>query len=206
MSTVRVLSDGAAAIKSRIQRLPRLIGLAAESYAKRNAKQLVREFHDGIKERKFGLVKLRPATITAKERMALERPSSPLYGVGDYDEKHSYANMMKIKREKYKYTVYPSGEYEHKKRGRGKGGPRIRLRDLLAVHEYGRTIPNAFGKSISVRLPPRPALRYAYTRLMKDIKKRDPSAKVRLAVVKYLRTADELALKATINRAVGVEP
>ena len=187
--TVRVLSNGASALKSRIQRLPKLIGTIAESYAKRNAETLVKMFHDGIKENKLGLTKLKPATISAKEKMALERPESPLYGVGDYDLRHSYSNMMRIKKEKYKYTVYPSGEYEHAQRGKKKTGGRIRLRDLLIIHEYGRTISNAFGKGITVRLPPRPALRYSYTRLMAELRRKDPSKKVQKAMARYVGKA-----------------
>lgn len=182
---------------SRIHRLPKLVGPKMDTYIKKRAERLVELFHDGIKQRKLRLKPLTENTIKRKERLGYSEPETPLYGVGDDDPRHTYANMMKIRRRlkgtQIRYTVAPSNAKHH--------GSKLRLRQLFVVHEYGTTINNAFGVSGRVvRIPPRPAFRYAYRRLMAEMARQDPVPKVRAAMAKLVKTGDQAALKKIAER------
>jgi hypothetical protein len=70
----------------------------------------------------------------------------------------------------------------------------ISLRALFDVHEYGTTISNGFGRGIVIRIPPRPAMRYAYRRYMAERAKQDPALRMRAAIARFIRLGDAAAL------------
>jgi len=186
------------AAESRIRRLPVLVAKGADSLIKKRASDLVKYFHDGIKGGTFRLKPLTTASIAAKQSRGYEQPQTALYGLGDEDPKRTYANMMEVKKStsgrKITYTVRPSSRKHH--------SSKLRLRDLFVVHEYGAIINNAFGVAgMVVRIPPRPAFRYAYRKLMREIASQDPSKTVKQACVRYVRRGDSEALRTIHERS-----
>ena len=193
-------STSNSAIASRIRRLPKMATDLIEASAKHDAEALVKTFHDGIKGRKLGLLPLKDATISRKEAMGLDRPESPLYGLGDDFIEGTYSNMMEVTRDQSarRFVVRPKDGYHYrlvaKKDGQGVVRDKIKLRDLFIVHEYGTTISNGFGRGILIRIPPRPAFRYAYDKLMDQKRRRDPAKEVRKAIASYVRDNDKKAM------------
>ena len=186
------LSESFEAIRSRMRRLPVMMPKVIKAFAKHDAEELIRLFHDGIQEGRFELMPLQPRTIRRKEAMGYGAPDVPLHGKGDEDQSRSYMNMLRIRQDGRRYRVIPSRGYHWSKK--------IKLTDLFMVHEYGCTITNGFGVGITIRLPPRPALRYAYRDLMVMKSQQEPSDKVRMAMLKYVMEANEEALKKIIKR------
>jgi hypothetical protein len=191
------LSINKTAIARRIANLPKMVTDAIESCAKGQAQALRSEFHDGIKENLFGLAPIKEATISRKEAMGFDRPESPLYGLGDEAE-DTYANMMEVFRDEgvKKYVVRPRDGFHMVQKADGSiVRSKFKLKDLFAVHEYGCSISNGFGKGIPIRIPPRPAMRYAYNALMAKLKERDPAKELRQAIASYVREDNKRALK-----------
>lgn len=203
-------STSTSAIASRIRRLPKMATDLIEASAKRDAEALVKAFHDGVKKDELGLLPLKDATISRKEAMGFDKPESPLYGLGDEFIQGTYCNMMEVVKDTAarKYVVKPRDDY-HYSVSEGKDGQtivrdKIKLRDLFIVHEYGTTISNGFGMGILIRLPPRPAFRYAYEKFMDRKRKSDPAKKVKQAIIKYVRTNDARAMELIVKRG-GLE-
>lgn len=184
------------AVQGRIKRLPKLMLDRLEGYAKRDAVGVIDEFQRGLEERSLRLKPLEPSTVQRKAAVGLEHPDHPLWGFG-LSESRSYVNMMEVKKVGKAYVVRPKNRFHHGKRKPGDSGERkIRLRDLFDVHEYGATIIGAFGHMGQiVRIPARPAFRYAYRRYMADKAKRDPAKEVKAAIVRYVNTGDRKALE-----------
>ena len=65
---------------------------------------------------------------------------------------------------------------------------------LFDVHEYGAVITNGFGRGIYIRIPPRPALRYAYRKYMAAKAKNDPSPQIGKAIVAAVQHGDQDAI------------
>lgn len=195
------------AVASRIRRLPKLMSDYAETSARRDAEALVKDFHDGIMKNRLGLVPLQDATVSRKSAMGFESPDSPLYGLGDEFMQGTYANMMEVRKDSsaMRYVVAPRDGYHYEVLD-GDGGRRIvrgkiKLRKLFLIHEYGCTISNGFGRGIVIRIPPRPAFRYAYDRLMNRKRRADPSGDVRKAIGRYVRAGDAAALRKIAGRS-----
>jgi len=197
-------------IASRINHLPKMALDLIEASAKRDAEALVKTFHDGIKEGKMDLLPLKDATISRKEAMGFDRPESPLYGLGDDFLQGTYSNMMEVVKDESvkKYVVKPKEGYHYSQHENKDGSTRIvrdkiKLRDLFIVHEYGTTISNGFGRGILIRIPPRPAFRYAYDELMDKKRRYDPADKVRKAIMDFVRRNDKKAMEKIIEQGLA---
>jgi len=184
------------AVKTRVRRLPKLMISQMKAHARRDANGVIKEFRDGISNDALMLRRLRPLTIESKARRALESPETPLYGLG-MEDRRSYVNMLHVKKVGDRmYVVRPKPGYHHGKRWPGdQAKKQIKLKDLFDVHEYGAVINNAFGRGIVVRIPPRPALRFAYKKYIRRRARQDPAVAVRVAIAKYVRMGDAVALK-----------
>lgn len=184
------------AVRSRVRRLPKLMISQMKAHARKDANGVIKEFHDGIKNDSLRLQRLKPATIESKERRGLMQPETPLYALG-LEDKRSYVNMLHVRKVGDRmYVVRPKHGYHHGKRWPGdEPKQKIKLKDLFDVHEYGAVINNAFGKGIMVRIPPRPALRYAYKKYIRRRAREDPAVAVRIAIAKYIKAGDAVALK-----------
>jgi hypothetical protein len=179
------------AVRSRVRRLPQMYEDMVVAIQKSDANRLVSLFHLGIIDRKLRLEKLKPRTIAVKSRRGFPEPTHPLYAAGDLMD-DSYANMMEVSEEKVgqsgkRWTVRPRDAKHHE--------ADLPLRALFIVHEYGTTITNGFGRGIFIRIPPRPAFRYAFRRLMNERKARDDSSLVRAAIARFIRRGDRAAYK-----------
>jgi hypothetical protein len=123
----------------------------SEAILKREAILFIKLFQDGIKNREFGLEKLKDGTIQQKKYMNYKKPETPLYGMGLELERKTYINILKIKKLKKGYKIYPSSEKHHKSK--------LTLRELFIIHEQGRTIKSKNGL---IKIPARPAFRKTY--------------------------------------------
>jgi hypothetical protein len=208
---VKVKSPEYWAIRKRIQRLPKMATDLIKTSAKRDAELLVKEFHDGIKKDKFGLLPLKDRTISRKEALGLSQPETPLYGLGDDFVQGTYCNMMEVIEEPAKrmYLVKPRDGYHYSlkkdKDGFVIGKDKIKLADLFIVHEYGCTINNGFGRGIFIRIPPRPALRLAFDSVLKSKARKEPADEVRKAIREYIKTGNESAMRKIAEREKGSE-
>jgi hypothetical protein len=147
--------------KERLKQLPQFMLDFAFAQVKRDAVDLIKNFHDGIMKNNFRLQALAPATVRAKARQGMPMPKSPLYGKGDAMADRAYSNMMRLRKLRFGWQVYPSWAKHHTSD--------LKLRDLLKIHEYGKKFINKGGTITNI--PPRPAFRKAYERLLKDRKK-----------------------------------
>jgi hypothetical protein len=188
-------SQSYSAKRARIARLPKLYAKAAEAGARYMAEELVRNFHDGIVDDTLGLEPLRPRTVSRKGALGYDEPGTPLYGMGDAESERSYANMMRISRKGTKFVVRPSRALHWSKK--------VPLSTMFRVHEYGATITDGFGKGIFIRIPPRPAFRYAYDKLMRRLERRDPAAEVRAAARRFVADGDAAAFREIERRSTG---
>jgi len=184
------------AVEARIHRLPQMMIGQMKAHALHDAKSVIENFKYGISNRLFRLKSLKPTTIASKVARGFEKPDVPLYGLGE-EERDSYINCLHVRNIGNRlYSVEPRNDWHHGKRTADDSPEhKIRLKDLFDVHEYGTVINNAFGrKGLMVRVPPRPALRYAYKAYMAYKKKTDPEFAVRIAIAKYVRSGDREAL------------
>ena len=181
------------AVRSRIRRLPELYQESLEALQKRDADRLVELFRDGILQGQLRLTPLSPVTVTEKTRKGYSYPTRPLVGKGASDL-NSYANMMVVTEERRgrgkRWIVTPKDEDHHE--------ADLSLEALFRIHEFGATIHSASGPPI--RIPPRPAFRYAFRRLMRERARRDDSQAVQEAIARYVRRGDRRALKIVRER------
>jgi hypothetical protein len=191
------------AIRKRIDSLPELLSTTVENVAKRRAELLVENFHDGIIGDKFGLYQLEPDTVARKDALGMQSPDTPLYGLGD-DAEDTYANMLEARRDGpgKRYVVGARDAYHQVLRPDGTvARSRLKLAKLLAIHEHGCTIMNGFGRGITIRLKPRPALRCAYRKTMAQLKREEPAAEVRSAIARLVKSGDDSAMREIARRA-----
>jgi hypothetical protein len=178
-------SDSYRAKIARIKRLPKISEDIMMSKLKRDTTNLIEEFQKGVRLNNFGLRKLQKVTVDGKFKLKYDKPDTPLYGLGDREDK-SYINMFRIRKIKNGYKIYPSWAKHHKSK--------LSLRSLFLVHEYGCTISMPNGAV--VRIPPRPALFKAYEILMnkKRRDKRETSKEVKTAMTEYINTGKKLLI------------
>lgn len=188
-------SQNAEAVRSRIRRLPKMMIGLMEAGTQNACTAVNMRFQVGIINKRLRLTPLKPETIRRKAAAGGERPDAPLYFLG-FTEPNSYANMMEIvKTRPRQWTLRPRDEFHHGKRTPADPPKeQIRLPDLFDVHEYGATITNGFGRGIYIRIPPRPALRYAYHAWLRNQVVQDPTPAVRAAQARYVRVGDKAAL------------
>lgn len=168
-------SNSYEAKKKRIQRLPKLVNEAADTFSKKDAVAIIDTFQIGIRENSFSLVPLADSTKRRKMSQGMPMPSNPLYGLGD-DEKNSYINVFKIRKLKKGYRIYPRWAKHH--------DSSLSLRSLFEIHEEGRLITMPSGTII--RIPPRPAFTLAFRKHLSEKAKQETSQKVSNAMMKYV--------------------
>jgi len=177
--------------KNRMKRLPLIVDDSMMGQLKYTATMIIEEFQKGIRANNMGLKKLQQATEDGKSRKGYSKPDTPLYGLGDRSDR-SYINMMRIKKLKNGYKVYPSRAKHHTSK--------LKLKDLFIVHEYGCTITMKNGTV--VRIPPRPAFHKAYERVINKMKrdKRETSRTVKRAMTEYINNGKKELLEKIKSR------
>lgn len=165
----------------RIKRLPALVDRAVSSGTKKSAIAVIEAFQDGIRSNSFKLQPLKDATIQKKKAQGFAKPKTPLYGKGDEVEKKTYLNMLRIRKLKKGWKVYPSWALHHM--------AGIPLRVLLQIHEEGAIIKQTRGTTqVLIRIPPRPALAKALRRVLKGKLQEENTLQVRSAIRQMVRT------------------
>ena len=182
------------AVRKRIQRLPQLMIGQMKVAAKKDAAGVIATFRFGIINDSLRLKKLKPRTVDQKRIRGWDQPDTPLYGIGFRDPR-TYINMLHVVNKGNRMFVVEPKRGFHRKDPDDPDRPRLKLKDLFDVHEYGTVITNGFGRGIMIRIPPRPALRYAYRLWMKKRMKEDPTVAVRAAIAKYVNAGDRQALE-----------
>ena len=187
-------SNNYQAIQSRIRRLPKMYGDTLEAVQKGDANRLVVLFREGVLMRQLRLRPLKEETIRRKARQGKPAPETPLHGMGELEE-NSYANMMHVVEEKVgkgkRWRVLPREDQHHESE--------LTLRALFDVHEFGAVIIGAHGQFI--RIPPRPAMRYAFRKLMRERANRDTNTAVRDAISRFVQRGDARALSRVKEKA-----
>lgn len=138
-------------IKKRIKNMDNLKKLMPEIVSgatKKNAVKFCKSFQKWIKNNELGLEQLKDETVTRKMSAGMKNPKSPLYGAGDKEKPNSYSSMMRLRKIKGGWKVFPS----KKKHWSGD----ITLDHLFNIHEFGCKIKR--GKTI-IQIPERPALK-----------------------------------------------
>ncbi len=185
------------AIQERVRKLPRILNRKLQVNAYKNAVLFIRLFQDGIKNDNFGFKRLHPASITNKKQAGYAKPHVPLYGAG-LAEKDSLINVFAIKKLMNGYQVYPRWAKHHESK--------LQLRQLLEIHENGalirvtekmRSFLHYIGIHLKrdtkiIRIPPRPARRKAYEKLLMKIKKDDPVKEIKKAIKKLIDEGREI--------------
>lgn len=165
--------------------LPNVCMDVFRSAIKRDALTTVKEFKEGIKANRLGLVKLQDGTVRSKKAMGYKKPTYPLYGLGDESKRRSYMNMLRVKDMKNSVTVSPSHEKHHSEA--------LTLNKLWNIHEHGATIKGAGGALI--RIPLRPALKKALNRAMSKRKMSATAKVIKTAVVLYIMKRSKMYLQ-----------
>lgn len=174
-------SDNYWAKRKRIQRLPKIINNVVRGAIKKDALGIIETFHDGIKKETLGLEPLEESTVLGKA--GYSQPSTPLYKAGDERKLDSYVNMLRIRKLKNGWKVYPSwGKHWEAS---------LELRQLFIVHEYGTKIVQKNGTIINI--PPRPAFLLSYQKYLSDKieNKKETAMEVSKAITEYINTANE---------------
>lgn len=152
-------------IVKKIEGLKKIIPSKLEEYTRQDLEHINKLFHDGIKYDTLGLDALQDDTIRSKERRSYSYPSSPLYGKGDGDD-DSYSNMLEIISQGNKLKLVPRKDIHH--------SGKVPLDFLFKIHEEGATMTvQRGGKSITIVIPPRPALKLAYRLYTSDISRKE---------------------------------
>jgi hypothetical protein len=159
----------------RIKRLPDIAVNAMFGALKKDALGLIKIFHDGIKNNDLGLEELSPFTVSKKKFQGMSKPKSPLYGRGDEKLDRSYSNMLRMRKLKNGWKVYPSWAKHHESK--------LQLRQLFKIHEMGATFKRG---ETTVRIPPRPAFLLSYRKWMAKKKDDETGKQVRKAITEYV--------------------
>lgn len=163
--------------KERLAKLPTIAPLVIGGLTKKNAEKFIRMFHNGIKNNQLGLRKLAEMSISMKRGMGYRKPEVPLYGKGDQDKKKSYVNMLRIRKMKNGWKIFPSWGKHHK--------ANASLRDLLKKHETGYTFI-VDGKTR--RVPPRPAWLLTKNKFLTEYANDKDNKKIKREIKKYIET------------------
>ena len=174
------LSPSYWATRKRIQRIPKMFLKTASAIVKKDALNLMNNFHNGIKQNSFRLAILADETIEKKVGLGLERPETPLYAFGDEKKEKAYLNSLRIRKLKNGWRVFVSRGMHH--------SGRISLIRLYGIHEFGAIIKK--GDRL-IRIPPRPALHKAFLRTLRQRKLKEDSKIVRKAYTQFLNKGQE---------------
>jgi hypothetical protein len=164
-------------VKKRIKKIPQVAPFVISGMLKKDAIKFISMFHKGIKSNSLGLYELAEATKKAKENLGYLKPETPMYGKGDQNKKKSYVNMLRIRRLKNGWKVFPSWGKHHK--------ANMILRELLKKHETGFTIKK--GDTVT-RIPPRPAFLITKNNFLTGFKQEQKNKKISREINKYIKT------------------
>lgn len=186
---IKVYSSGYDAIRKRIAKLPKELNETIMAKRKLDAIRFIELFQEGIRDDIFGLERLKEITQTNKKALGYTKPDTPLYGKGD-DDKASFINMLRIRKVKTGWVVFPSWAKHH--------SANMQLRQLLIIHEYGAIVrgtkinkKTGMQEQYLIRIPPRPALTMAYMTLLKERRddSREQAIKVKKAIHDFITGA-----------------
>jgi hypothetical protein len=180
--------------KERIKKLPQMGYQVMMGLTKTQGAKFIKIFHDGIAQNKFGLMALAESTIYAKKRLGYGKPNTPLLGKGDREKKKSYVNMLRLKQLKNGWKVFPSWGKHHK--------ANLELRQLLKIHEEGRTIKR---NNSLIRIPPRPAFLLSQDKFMKERRREIDNKRIKKEITNYLNVGFSKWFNEMIKAYYGLE-
>lgn len=170
-----------------IDKLPEFYKNYLIAVRKTDADKFIDQFKKNLRNYRLRIDPLSPITIEGKEREGKPKPFTPLYGLGDTNDK-TYINMFLLKKLKNGWKAYPRWTKHHE--------ADLQLRQLFEIHEYGRTIKR--GEKL-IRIPPRPIAWLTYRKNLLDMKKKKSSKKFKKAVMNYINKGNENLLKEVIK-------
>lgn len=113
------------------KKLPEKLEKLLNNDVKRQGKEIVKTFKEGILDDSLGLKRLTPRTVSRKTMEGFDNPDKPLVGKGD-SRKNSYANMMKITNIKNGVKIAPKNAMHWSKK--------VSLKKLFVYHEDSKRI------------------------------------------------------------------
>ncbi len=178
-----------AAMMRQIKKLPQYSLEVIKTATKKAAVAVVKEWQDGLKKNALRLDKLQPETIKRKRSLGLPFPSYPLYGAGDTKENSLY-NALRITDKNKKGVIQVVGrKAKHWK------AKKLTLAHLLAIHEFGVTIIPKGENPVPIILPPRPALKNSWEKVLRRISKETDIKQVKKAITDMIKTGRSLWLE-----------
>lgn len=181
--------------------IPILMEKAFKSIFKEEAINFIRAFQEHIRNDDLGLIDLEEEVIYRKEEKGYEKPDTPLYGAGD-EEDDSLINVFQLRELKNGWKCEPRWAKHHEER---KDNDPLSLRDLLDIHEYGRTIVRD-SDGAYIRIPPRPTVYPTYIEILEKFKSKEKITKeVKKAIVEAINTARENLFEKIIEHSTGLE-
>jgi hypothetical protein len=146
------LTDKLLTTKRRAEKFQSMWRMIALGLLKDEAHMIQGFFQDGIAKGTFNLKPLKQGTIDGKTRQGYDKPSTPLYGKGDWRKgrRDSYVNMLRLRQIKDGWRVYPSTQMHW--------SGALPLNIMLDIHEKGRTIMRG---ETAIKIPKRPAFMMA---------------------------------------------
>jgi len=170
------------AMMRQIRNLPNYVLDAVTAGTKKAATAVVKEWQTGLKKNALRLDKLQPETIARKRGQDLPFPSYPLYGAGD-TENNSLYNALRITAKSKRGVVKVVG-----RRAKHWKAKKLTLAHLLAIHEFGVTIIPKGGDPVPIILPPRPALKNSWEKVLRRISKETDRKQVKKAITDLIKT------------------
>jgi hypothetical protein len=181
------LSKKAKFIEKSIDKLPEFYRNYLIAVRKTDADKFIDQFKKNLRHNCLSIEPLSPITIDGKEREGKPKPSTPLYGLGDTNNK-TYINMFLLRKLKNGWKAYPRWAKHHE--------ADLSLRQLFEIHEYGRTIKR--GEKF-IRIPPRPIAWLTYRKNLLEMKKKKSSKEFKKAITEYINKGNENLLKKVIK-------
>jgi len=174
-------SSKQSAVRNRVKNLPQIFEKSIRSARRKEAEEYAKTFEQGIKNRELNLAPLKPETIKRKRSQGMAKPSTPLFGRGQFSE------MMQVTQQGEKWVVKP-------KRGKHHSG--LTYAAILEIHEKGKTIKRKTksGKAVTIRIQPRPSKSRAYQLWLRRRKKVDTNRQVWKEINQRIKTGKSYEL------------
>ena len=188
-------SNNVKQIDQRLRKLPDFFDNIMYSLRKGDAVKFIDSYQKNIRYNRLNLEPLKPSTVKGKERKGYSKPSTPLYGLGDRDDK-SYINMFLLRKIKRGWKAYPRWAKHH--------DADLQLRQLLEIHESGRTIKRG---NVLIRIEPRPVAWLTYRKILKEMKSKASSREVKKAITQYINKGNQKLINEIIKHgdSIGTE-
>lgn len=168
-------------VAARIRSFPKQVDTILNGAVKKHIEGVKTTLVEGISSNSLGLSRLKDSTVASKTVKGMPKPKTPLYGWGD-KERRSMINGLRIFRTKQGWRLRPYGKHYPDEKGRS-----VEQSLIWAVHEFGATIGNGFGKGIHFTITARKPISRAVAKYLRSQAKKATDVNMREAAKQALR-------------------